>query len=77
MTITFRWNPDRPNHVDKHTRFNLLSDHVWLHAGQYYQATKGTYWVVELRNGRKVGVPTEQEARDLLWFLCNTTEFGV
>jgi len=74
MTITLRWNPDRPNHVDKHTRFNSLSDRVWLHAGQYYQATKGTYWVVELRNGRKVGVPTEQEARDLLWFLCNTTE---
>jgi hypothetical protein len=74
MTITIRWRVERPNVVEKYTKFNVLSGRVWLHAGQYYPAKKGTYWIVELRNGRTVGVPTEQEARDLLWFLCNTTE---
>ena len=74
MTITIRWSPDRPNHVDAYRDFSVLANPIWLHAGQYYQAKKGTYWIVELRNGRMVGVPTEQEARDLLWFLCNTTE---
>lgn len=73
MTITIRWNPDRPNHVQKLRPFSAV-ERIWLYAGEYYQAQKGTYWVVELRGGQRTGVPTEQEARDLLWFLCNTTE---
>lgn len=74
MTITIRWRAERPNEVEKLGQFNSFLVSTWLYAGQYYPAKKGTYWIVELRNGQMTGVPTEQEARDLLWFLCNTTE---
>jgi hypothetical protein len=74
MTITIRWRVERPNEVERLAQFNLLRGHLWLHAGQYYPAKKGTYWIVALRNGQTTGVPTEQEARDLLWFLCSTGE---
>lgn len=79
MTITLRWCDQRPNHVEKRFKVNVTAGpetFIWTYAGQYYKAKKGTYWIVETfyTGQRPVAVPTEQEAKDLLWFLCHTSE---
>ena len=75
MTITLRWCEVRRNHVEQFVPFGNHNN-IWTYAGQYYKAKKGTYWIVETfyTGQRHVAVPTEQEAKDLLWFLCNTGE---
>jgi len=74
--MNIRWSDGfRPNHVERLVAFGNAGHHTWMYAGQYYPAKKGTYWIVELfYTGFKTSVPTEQEARDLLWLLCNTME---